>query len=230
MKKRNPTIVISLGGSIIVPGEIQAEFIKNFRDFIFKFLKRGYRFIIVTGGGSIARNYIKAASEITKTSDEDKDWLGIHATKINAQLIKTVFKKVAYPTILSNPLKKINERKYRLFIASGWKPGWSTDYITVLLAKRFKADKIINASNIDYVYDKNPLTEKNARPIKKMGWNDYRKIIGSKWKPGMKAPIDPVAAKLASKLKMGIIVARGTNLKNLGNILTNKKFKGTMIT
>ncbi len=217
------TIVISLGGSIIIPGEIQVEFLKKFKEFILKFLKKDYRFIIVTGGGSVARNYIKAASEITKISDNDKDWLGIHATRINAHLIRTIFKKEAYPIVLDSPLKKINgdSGKYKLFIASGWRPGWSSDYCAVLLADRFKADKIINASNIDYAYDKDPSTRlgANAKPIKEITWAKYRKIISSKWTPGMKVPFDPIASKMAQKLKITVIITRGTDLKNLEKIL-----------
>ncbi|MBI2041752.1 MAG: UMP kinase [Candidatus Nealsonbacteria bacterium] len=224
------TIVISLGGSIIVPGEIQVEFLKKFKEFILKFLKKNYRFIIVTGGGSVARNYIKAASEITKISDDDKDWLGIHATRINAHLIITIFRKEAYPIVLDSPLKKIDGKECRLFIASGWRPGWSSDYDAVLLADRFKADKIINASNIDYAYDKDISKYKDAKPIKKITWAKYRKIIGSKWTPGMRVPFDPVASKMAQKLKISVIITRGTDLENLKNILENKKFKGTVIT
>jgi len=247
-------VVISLGGSIINPGKIQVDFLKKFRRLILKFLKRGYRFVIVAGGGKICRDYQKAASEITKISDEDKDWIGIHATRLNAHLIRTIFKKEAYPIVLDNPLKQINGGNYNVFIGSGWRPGWSTDYDAVLLAERFKARKIINASNIDYVYEKDPHTKiwcrgKRAKPIKEITWAKYCKLIGSKWKPGMKVPIDPIAARLASKLKMTIIVTKGTNLKNLEQILKNKnllappvggarqnleysvfkKFKGTII-
>ena len=227
------TIVISLGGSIIVPGDIQVEFLKKFKEFILKFLKKDFRFIIVTGGGSVARNYIKAAAEITKISNEDKDWLGIHATRINAHLIRTIFKKEAYPIVLDSPLKKINgdSGKYKLFIASGWRPGWSSDYCAVLLADRFKADKIINASNIDYAYDSDPSTRlgASAKPIKEITWAKYRKIISPKWTPGMKVPFDNVASKMAQKLRINVVITRGTDLKNLEKILTNKKFRGTII-
>lgn len=225
-------VVISLGGSTIVPKEIQIKFLKKFKEFILKFLRKDYKFIIVTGGGNICREYQKAAVAITKVSDEDKDWIGIHATRLNAHLLRTIFKKEAYPVVLDNPLKKIDGKKYKLFIASGWRPGWSTDYDAVLLAERFKAEKIINATNIDYIYERDPSTRlgANAKPIKTITWSKYRKIISSKWSPGMKVPIDPVAAKLASKLKMTVIVTRGADLKNLENILTNKKFKGTIIT
>jgi uridylate kinase len=224
MKKKNKEIiVISLGGSIIVPEKIKTEFLKKFRKFILKFLRNGRQIIIVAGGGGIARHYIDSAAEIAKIKDEDKDWLGIHATRLNAHLLRTIFSKKAYPVILDNPFKKINKKGQKLLIASGWRPGWSTDYIAVLLAKRFQTKTIINASNIDCVYDK------SGRPIKEISWKRYRKLISSRWKPGLRVPFDPVAAKTAQALKMRVIVSRGTDLKNLENILTNRKFFGTII-
>ena len=229
MKKFNQNIALSLGGSIVVPGEIQVEFLKKFKSFVLKNIKAGRRFIIVVGGGKTCRNYIKAAAKVSNISDEDRDWIGIHATRLNAHLIRTIFKKIAYPVVLVNPLKQIEKGEYPLFIGSGWRPGWSTDYDTVLLANRFNADKVINVSNIDYVYDKDIAKYKNAKPIRDMCWSEYQKLIGSKWKPGMSAPVDPIAAKLASKLRMTIIVTKGTDLKNLQNILDNKKFKGTIL-
>ncbi len=216
-------MVISLGGSIIVPDQIQVGFLKKFKGFILRFLKRDYKFIIVTGGGSTARNYIKAAAKVSKITNEDKDWLGIHATRINAHLLRTIFKKEAYPVVLDSPQKPIDGRKYRLFIASGWIPGWSTDYDAVLLVHRFKAQKLINASNITHVYDR------NKKPIKEINWKDYRKLIQKEWKPGLNVPFDPVAARVAQKYKMKVIIAKGTDLKNLENILTDKKFQGTII-
>jgi len=217
------TIVISLGGSIVVPDKIQVEFLKRFKEFILKFLKQGYTFIIVTGGGNICRQYQKAAVQVSQLTDEDKDWLGIHATRINAHLLRTIFKKQAYPTVLDSPHKPIDGKNYKLFIASGWRPGWSTDYVAVLLADRFKTNKVINASNITHVYDK------DKRLLDQISWKNYRQLISSKWTPGMNVPFDPVAAKTAQKLKMTVIFTKGTDLKNLANIIENKEFQGTII-
>ncbi len=222
-------IVISLGGSIIVPGRIQVEFLKDFKEFILKFLKKGYLFIIVAGGGSTCRTYQAAAGAISNLTDEDKDWLGIHATRLNAHLLRTIFKKEAYPIVLDSPHKEISGEKYNLFIASGWRPGWSTDYDAILLAQRFKADKVINASNITYVHEKDIALNPTAKPIKDITWKEYRKLISSQWKPGLSAPFDPIAAKAAQGFKMTVIVTKGTDLKNLENIIQNKPFKGTII-
>ncbi|MDP3990773.1 MAG: UMP kinase [Candidatus Nealsonbacteria bacterium] len=223
MAKIQKTIIISLGGSIIIPDKIQTEFLKRFKEFILKFIKQGYTFIIVTGGGNICREYQKAAAQISQLTDEDKDWLGIHATRLNAHLLRTIFKKEAYPVVLDSPHKEMNGAKFNLFIASGWRPGWSTDYDAVLLAKRFKTNKLINASNIIHVYDE------NKKSIKKISWKNYRKLISSKWQPGMNVPFDPIAAKAAQEFKMEVIVTKGTDLKNLANIIQGKKFNGTII-
>ena len=229
MKKSTKIIIISLGGSIIIPGKIQVEFLKKFKEFILKFLKNDYRFIIVAGGGAIARNYQDAAAKISEVSDEDKDWLGIHATRFNAHLLRTIFKKEAYPVVLDSPHKEMNGERYKLFIASGWRPGWSTDYDAILLAQRFKANKIINASNITYVHEKDIALHPTAKPIKEITWQDYRKLISAQWKPGLSAPFDPVAAQAAQEFKMTVIVTKGTDLENLANIIENKPFKGTLI-
>jgi len=229
MNQDKKPIVISLGGSIIVPGEIQVDFLKKFREFIVDFLEEGERFIIVAGGGAIARNYQKAAGEIIPLTDEDKDWLGIHATRFNAHLLRTIFKKEAYPVVLDSPHKTIKGKNHPLLIASGWIPGWSTDYDAVLLAKRFKASKLINASNVDYVYDKNPKEFKEAEPIKEITWPEYLKIAGKEWAPGMNVPFDPIASKAAKDFQLTVIFTKGTDLPNMANIIRGKSFNGTVI-
>jgi len=55
---KNERIIISLGGSLLVPEGIDADFIAKFKKFIVAHIKKGYRFILVTGGGKTARRYI----------------------------------------------------------------------------------------------------------------------------------------------------------------------------
>ena len=228
MKK---TIIIALGGSMVVPceGKINAEFLKKFRKIILKYLKKNFRFVIIVGGGRVCRLYQKAAEKVVKLPYDDMDWLGIHATRLNAHLIRTIFRKQAYPVVLDDPYKPI-KNNWKILVAAGWKPGWSTDYISVLLAKRFKVKKIIDAGNIPFVYTRDCFKYKNAKAIKKMSWSDYRKLVGSKWIPGFSAPIDPIAAKLAEKLKIEAIIIKGDELENFEKLLSNKSFKGTIIT
>jgi uridylate kinase len=228
--ENSKTIVISLGGSIIAPeiGKIDIDFLKKFRRLILKFLKKEFKFIIIVGGGKTCRLYQLAASKIVTLPNEDRDWLGIHTTRLNAHLLRTIFRKVAYPVILDEPKKPI-KNNWRVLIAAGWRPGWSTDYIAVLLARRFKIKEIINAGDVPFVYDKDPDRYKNAKAFKKISWKDFRKIVGWRWSPGLSTPFDPIAAKLAEKLKIRVFIIKGTEIKNFERALLEEKFKGTII-
>ena len=127
------------------------------------------------------------------------------------------------------PLHIYKVFKEKILIAAGWKPGRSTDDCAVRLAKAYGASTIINLSNIDYVYTKDPRKFKDAKKIEAISWKDYRKLIGGKRTPGMNSPFDPVAARFAAKHHQRVIVAGGTDLKNLHSILSGKKFKGTVL-
>lgn len=231
---KNEVVVISLGGSLIVPGEIDWKFLKAFRKLILKKINKGKKFIIITGGGKTCRSYQQAASKVTKLTNDDRDWIGIHTTRLNAHLIKTVFRKHAYPKINKNPQAKENLLQClaggkSILVASGWKPGWSTDYVATALACRFNAKTLLNLSNIDHVYDRDPKTHPAAKVIERLSWKEFRKIVGNKWDPGLNAPFDPVAAKLAQKQGLKVIIANGKNMGNLELILESSDFVGTII-
>ncbi len=227
MKKE--MIIISLGGSLVVPDEVDVDFLKKFRKIILNQITKGKRFVLIIGGGKICRKYQKAASEIVGLTSKELDWLGISATRFNAYLVKTIFKNLTYREIIADPTKKIRMKNEKVIVAAGWKPGCSTDYDAVLLAKNLGVKTLINLTNIDYVYDKDPKKYPDAKIIKNISWQDFRKIVGNKWDPGLNMPFDPVASKAAQKQKMKVIIANGKNLKNLEKILSNKGFVGTVI-
>lgn len=220
------TIIISLGGSLVAPNEIDIKFLKSFSKNLRKYFNK-YRFFILVGGGKTARNYQKALLEF-KANSTDRDWIGIDASKLNAQVVKHVFNKHSFSEIITNPNKKIKTTK-KVVVGAGWKPGWSTDYCAVLAAKTNGIKKIINLTNIDYVYEKDPKKYPNAKPLKQVGWREFCKIVGSKWSPGLSMPFDPRASKLAKQLKLKVAIINGKNLKSLDNFLNNKPFRGTII-
>lgn len=227
------TIVLSLGGSLIVPnGGIDTQFLLHFSQFIRKQIAtKGRRFFIICGGGSTARFYIDAATSVlAKTiKDEDKDWLGIHSTRLNAHLVRTIFRDIAYPRIFKHYDREYDIKDEPIVICSGWQPGWSTDYCAVLVAQKYGAKTVVNLSNIDKVYDKDPNKHKDAQPIDKMSWEHFEKLVGNKWVPGLNAPFDPIATQLGKKLALNVIILNGKNLKNLENALDGRKFIGTVI-
>lgn len=222
--------VIALGGSIAFPQEIDIVFLGKFYLFLKKEIQRGNKFIIIIGGGAVARTYQNAASKITKLlSNKDKDWLGIHATRLNAHLLRTIFRKEANPVIFDERFKIKKFGKHSLIIGAGWRPGWSTDFVAVQIAADFKIKQAIILGKPSYVYIADFEKESKARPIEKISWKDYLKLIPSEWIPGLRVPVDPLAAKLAKKENIKVIIANGKDFNNLKKILRGEKFKGTII-
>jgi len=221
------TVILSLGGSIINPGEINVKLLKEFQDLVYEYVKKDFRFVVVAGGGQLCRDYNAAAEKITKVKDVDLDWMGIRATKMNAELLRTIFSDDAYKGVIDNPTEKINTDK-KIIIGSGWQPNCSTDWDAVALAENFKAEMMVNMSNVEYIYDKDPNKHKDAKPFKEMSWKELRKIVGDKWKPGLNMAFDPVAAKYAEKIGLKVVVM-GADLKNFRNLLDERDFSGTVI-
>ncbi len=230
--RKEPPIIISVGGSLIVPnGGVDTKFLSQLNKFIRNQVAKGRRFMLISGGGKIARHYQDAGRQVIgNINNEDLDWLGIHATRFNAHLLRTIFQDIAHPRIITNYDKKLFNWWQPIAIGAGWKPGWSTDYDAVILARDYKANLIINLSNVDGIYDKDPKKFSDAKIINKITWEEVEKIIGNKWTPGLNAPFDPIATPLAKKLGLTVIVANGHNFNNLNKVVEGEGFKGTVIT
>lgn len=227
------TIVLSLGGSLIVPnGGIDTQFLTNFNQFIRKQIAdHQRRFFIICGGGEITRNYQKAAAEVVHNTlaDEDKDWLGIHSTRLNAHLVRTIFRDIAYPHIFKHYDKDYDIADEPVICCSGWKPGWSTDYCAVMVAEKYHAKKIFNLSNIDKVYDKDPRKHDDAKPIDTIRWDEFEKLVGTKWVPGLNTPFDPIATQKAKALGLTVVILNGKNIYNLEAAIEGRPFMGSTI-
>lgn len=224
-------IVVSVGGSLLVPGSIDTEFITKFRSLILSKTREGSSFYIVAGGGRLARNYQEAARDVRgeeTLSREDMDWLGIHSTRLNAHLLRTIFIEEAQARIIKDPTRKIRGRE-SIIIGAGWKPGWSTDYCAVLAAKTLGATKVINLSNIDYVYTADPRTNPDAQKIETTDWASFRKLIPEEWDPGLSSPFDPVAAREAESAGLEVAIINGEKLEEFEHYLDEKPFVGTTI-
>lgn len=224
MAKEN--IIISLGGSLVVPGNIDTAFLNTFKNAIKKHLG-SKRFFIFVGGGKVCRLYQHAMLEFGADNNE-RDWMGIEFTSLNAKLVKQTFGDLAFSEIIKNPTKKVSTKK-DIIVAAGWKPGWSTDYCAVTLAKNMGIKTIINLTDVDYVYDKDPDKYKNTKALKEMDWKSFRKIVDNKWTPGMSAPFDPRASRDAEILKIKAVMINGRKLERVENFLNNKSFIGTTI-
>lgn len=228
MSKQEP-ILISVGGSIIVPDEIDANLITEFKKTILRKVDEGFRFILTLGGGKTCRKYQAAAkfAEPDITNNE-LDWIGIHSTRFNAEFMRIIFGEHANSEIILDPMQKQEFTKSVIF-AGGYRPTASTDHSSVLIARTYGIKSMINLTNIDYVFDSDPKNNPNAKKIEQITWSEYRKIIPANWSPGANAPFDPVASKEAEELGMIVAILNGRRMENLSNYLDGKPFIGTVI-
>jgi len=225
MKKR--LVVISLGGSIIIPDEINIEFLKKFKKIVLKYTKN-YKFIIVTGGGNLARKYIRGLKGFSQTAQSSA---GIAATRSNAKFVSTFFDQ--------NPLTpipiKMNDvedlyRKQDIVIcgALAFKPEQTTDSTATEIAAEFKGI-FINLTNVKGLYNKDPKKFKDAKFISQISWRDFHKIATKKsFKPGQHFVLDQASSKIILRNKVKSVIL-GKDLTNIDNFLSNKKFIGTVI-
>lgn len=228
------TKVLSVGGSIVAPEYPDTDFVSNFVSMVKDFLSKNPddRLILVVGGGGPARIYQKAFREVTGTAESDgtdaADWIGIMATRLNAQFVKACFGDLCKEAVVTDPTVA-KDFTGRILLAAGWKPGFSTDNDAVLLAEKFGADTVVNLSNIEKVYTDDPRKNPEAKPMDEISWADFRKMVGDEWVPGKNCPFDPIASKKAQEMGLVVICAGGKNIENTRAILEGKAYTGTTI-
>lgn len=227
-------LVISLGGSILVPDAPDTGLIAAYRDLLTDYCAQdGRRCIIIVGGGGPARRYQGAYRELCAAhgagpDSASQDWIGIMATRLNAELFRHALGTLCSDPVVTDPSAELSFTG-QVLVGAGWKPGFSTDFDAVMLAERYGADTVVNLSNIAQVYTADPKLDPNARPLERVSWQEFLAIVGEDWTPGSNLPFDPVATRRASERGLRVIAANGRDLENTRAILTGAPFTGTTI-
>lgn len=223
--------VISVGGSIVVPDGVDTDFVSRFVAAIRTRLERepDWKLGLVIGGGSTARVYQTAARAIRADAPVDiLDDIGIAATRVNAQIVRLAFGELCSDPVFTDPTA-VRAISSRVVVGGGWKPGFSTDNVSVRLAETLGAPTLINLSNIRQIYTADPKLDPAAEPLEQISWEELRRIVGEEWVPGKNTPFDPVATRRAAELGMTVIAADGRDLANLEALLDGRPFVGTTI-
>ena len=218
--------VISIGGSLIVPDKVDYNFLVELRNIINK-LKRKYKIVIVTGGGRTARNYIEPLRK-AGFSNEVQCLLGIKTTKLNAMLVSNFLKA---NKLLPDSIIEIKHllRRYNLVVCGsiGFKPEMTSDGDSADIARHLKAE-LINMTNVDGLFTRDPRKFKNARFIPEISFKDFLKIANKiKFKAGQHFVLDKSAAVIIDKYKIKTTILKGFN--NLEKCIQGKRFRGTVI-
>jgi uridylate kinase len=132
--------------------------------------------------------------------------------------------------MITNPDEILDVPKdEKVVIAAGYRPGSSTDLRAVQIAEKIGATKVINLSNIDYVYTADPRTNPSATKIETISWSNFRALIPADWDPGLSSPFDPIAAKVAERDNIEVAIINGTRLDEVVKYLEGEAFVGTKI-
>lgn len=222
-------LVLSLGGSTIIPNKVNTTFLKAFKKIIHKHEKT-YKFIIVTGGGHLARDHIKALKQIN-ASKKIQSLAGISATRNNARFMNYFFNrepKNGIPLTLQELQKDLKKMNIIFCGGLGYKANQTSDATAAHIARYFKTE-FVNITNVDGLFTKDPKKHNNAKLIPIISYKQFYKMTTkTKFNPGQHFVLDQTAAKIIMQhhIKTTII---GNNPKNLDNFLSGKKFKGTLI-
>lgn len=220
------TYVISVGGSLIVPDKVDYDFLVKLKNTINK-LKKRYKIVIVTGGGKTARNYIEPLRK-AGFSNEIQCLLGIKTTKLNAMLVSNFLKA---NKLLPDSIIEIKHllKRYNLVVCGsiGFKPNMTSDGDSADIARHLNAE-LINMTNVDGLFTRDPRKFKNAKFIPEISFKDFLRIANKiKFKAGQHFVLDKTAAVIIDKYKIKTVILKGFN--NLEKCINGERFRGTVI-
>jgi len=219
--------VISLGGSRIVPGDIDDKFLVRFKELVDS--HPTHRFAVVTGGGSTARKYISALRRLGK-STKKQSMEGIAITRLHAGFMARFFGKSANEDIPTNMIDVKNLLRKNQIVFCGalrWRDKNTSDGTAAKLAG-FLECPFINLTNVQGLYSDDPQKNPKAKFISKISWDDFLKMTKKlDYEAGQHFVLDQVAAEEIKKKKIKTYIVG--SLTAIDNILKNKKFMGTVI-
>ncbi len=222
-------IVLSIGGSILVPGEVDVGYMKELASFLVD-LSLDNELAVVSGGGRLARKYIDVARSFN-SSEALCDLIGIDASRLNARLLSAAIGEKATfepPTVFQKAREELEGGK--IVVMGGTHPGHSTDGVSALLAEYVGADLLINATDVDGIFDKNPEEYADARLIKEITINELMDLIREyPVDAGSYALIDPLAVKIIKRSAVKTIFLNGKALGNMKKAITGKEYTGTLV-
>jgi len=222
-------LVISLGGSVIVPDKVDYKFLAKFRGIIKKYARK-QKFVIITGGGSTFRRYMQSL-EREKLDNKSIGMIGIASTKLNARVVAGFFNKTGdIPNSLIEIKKALRKDNIVICGALGFKEGTTTDGNAAEIARYLNAKSMLNITNVDGLYDKDPSKYKTAKLIEKISFDDFYKIaMKIKYKAGQHFVLDQHASKIIKQSKINTVILNGKKIQNIENFLRGKRFRGTVI-
>ncbi len=225
-----PVIVVSVGGSMIAQDKINATLIAKFAHSLNNLRKQGFEFVLVAGGGKIARDYIATAKTLGVENNFVLDEIAITVTRLNALILIQAFDE-AFPDVLTD-VKKIHDvlASKKIPVFGGLIPGFTTDTVAASIAE-YVGGIFINLSNQEGIFTADPKTSKTAKLIPKMNHEKLLRVLARNdaRNPGENMILDAFTCMILNRSKITTFVLSMENLENFENAVKGLDFKGTII-
>jgi uridylate kinase len=222
-------VVVSLGGSVLVPGEGDARYLRELATLLTN-VSRKVRLFAVTGGGRVARYYIETGRELG-IPEPRLDELGIGITRMNARLLGAALRGRANREPAASYAEAARlSRRHAIVVMAGTRPGHTTDRVSASLARFVGADRIVNATSVDGVYTADPRKDPGARRLDRISFEDLVRLTGKGHREaGPNMVFDPVAARVLARDRIPLSVVRGRDLDSLEAAILGRSFRGTLV-
>ncbi len=221
------SVVVSIGGSILVPGNNDAEYIARLASML-KELSGSVRLAVVCGGGKTARYYAETGGELGGDTYQ-LDILGIGATRLNAQLLALALGDMPDQVPVTAEETASKAEVGRIAVMGGTEPGHTTDAVAMMVASCMDADRVVNATSVDAVYTDDPRKNPDAERIPEMTIGRLGEIVYKEHGASKSSVFDPLGVKIAAEKNIDIMIVDGRNLEELRKAILGEKFDGTFV-
>ena len=220
--------VVKIGG-FAFPSRPEKPLLKDYVKLLSSLVGE-HHLVVVTGGGEVARAYIRPAREMG-VPESLCDQLGILTSRLNARLLADGLGEYAFPEIPTT----IGELKHyfasgKIVAMGGLTPGHSTNAVAAIAAETVGAELLVNATDVDGVYSSDPEKDKNAKRLEEVSVSELTTILSkTEIMAGAYELMDPLALRVIARSKLTTVVVDGRNPNNVPKALRYEKV-GTRIT
>lgn len=224
------TVVLSLGGSVLVREDDSSRYIQDVAALLVR-MSSEHKLYVVTGGGRISRFYIRTGRSLG-ADERSLDLMGIDVTRVNARLLIAAIGESACP----EPPKDFDEaadcgEDHRIVVMGGVTPGITTDAVAATLAERVGADRLVNATSVDGAYTSDPMKDRDAKKIPVMTHEELVALVSpTPSGAGPSVVFDPTGARTLARARIPLAIVHGNDLLNLAKAIAGSPFDGTVVT
>ena len=223
-------VVVSIGGSVLLTGSGDTEYLERLSELLRRLgLERPL--VVTVGGGRTAREYIQLGRTLGLTEFE-LDEVGIEVTRLHARLLAARVGPPAPahpPTTVPQVVEQL--RTGSPVILGGTEPGHTTDGVAALVAVRIRAARVVNATDVDGVYDHDPRSDPKAHRIERLSWPEFRSMVhaGTSGEAGQNFLFDRLGVDALARARIPLLVVPGRDLANLEEAIAGRPCRGSRV-